>query len=767
MFRVRALIVAFALGLLAPLAGCGQSKPAAKTTPAPPKAPVVAPGPAPQRAADVCVTATPSTACQLADGSRLYLGISRADNHNVPGLARYRPDGQLDTAFCRRVARVLPYCYKVLAAPGGKLWVQGSVGQRFGIYAPSVIVRLNADGTADTTFTAAVQTDLTAWCVLPGGRLLLAGNYLSMPKQSLGSLACLQANGRLDDAFMAALGKYQGTVSSLICQPDGRILVGGNVRRTSEQAALALWRLNANGSFDATFQPLPASSRPLMALALQPDGKPLVLLGRGRGSLLRLLPTGAADPSFVLKLRQPLNVINGQPPLLVLADGRILLPGHVAEKRPADGRSWRSLLCVSAAGEEDTTFRYRAQPAWIFSLQQLPGGRILATTTPTPYPDLPATRGEPIGTVVLAANGRPVPGQPVPRLERAGQVTALAAQPDGQLVLAGSFTAVAGTPAHGLARLDLDGSPDTAFARRCAVDGAVSHLVAQADGRLLVAGYFENVGGLRRPLLARLLPDGRPDPDFAPPLAYWAELGAGLRGLAVQADGKVLLSGRFKLSDGIEQRLLRLTATGQPDPTFQAPQTTEAAGPLLVQPDGKILVASWPVLLRRLLPSGALDPDFAVIRHSGIVTTLAQYPDGRLLVGGSFSGGGFNGIPRLENLARLLPDGRADPAFQPPVFGFRYLYGLGMLPDGRLLVGGDGEPMYNPQPPLYKLQILLPTGAPDPGFDPRTGPIGNVNSLLTYPNGTTFVGGDFMQMGTTAQLGLTRLPPPAAKPVSR
>ncbi|MBF9223486.1 hypothetical protein [Hymenobacter ruricola] len=757
------LIAALSWLLLLPVASCGQTKAPVAAGPAVARANL----PAPKLAVDVFGPATPSFARQLADGSRLFLGVNRADNHNVPGLARYRPDGLLDTAFCRRVAQVVPHCYKVLEAKDGKLWVHGSGSASFGAFDPPYIVRLNVDGTADGSFPKVLCSGFNAWCMLPDGRLLLGGQYLTLgqPQQLQGYLACLRPDGTLDADFMAAAGNEQGGVSALACQRDGRILVAGQGLRPKGQpaAVCSLLRLTSSGQPDPGFQVLPHGSQPLMALAVQADDKLLVLLGRGVGTLLRLLPNGAPDPTFILRLRQPFHIINGQPPLLALSDGRILFPGHVSEKPPTTGAPWRSLLCVSAIGVEDTTFRYRAQPSWVWSLQELPGGQVLAATSLVCYPTVPAARLAPTAVVVLQPDGAPLAGQVPPLLGQPASVDALAVQPDGRLLLGGGFTGVGNTPARGLARLNLDGTPDTAFARRCPTDGFVWRIAVEANGRILVAGTFGRIGNLRQPTLARLLPDGRPDSTFRPPLAPWTETGSvTLQGIGVQADGKVLISGHLQLTTGKQHKLLRLTTAGQPDATFQPPGTSEEAGPLLVQPDGKILVASSPVLLRRLLPGGAIDPDFAVIRHSGIVTALVQCPDGRLLVGGSFQAGGFSGVPSLKTLARLLPNGSADPDFHPLMFSFSYVNGLGIGPDGRILVGGSGNPEYQDHrpPPYFKLLRLLNQGPPDPTFNPRSGPNGEVNALVVCPNGTAFIGGGFASFDEKPHFGLGRLPAP-------
>jgi uncharacterized delta-60 repeat protein len=121
---------------------------------------------------------------------------------------------------------------------------------------------------------------------------------------------------------------------------------------------------------------------------------------------------------------------------------------------------------------------------------------------------------------------------------------------------------------------------------------------------------------------------------------------------------------------------------------------------MVVQPDGKILVAgSTPLFsgyLARLLPDGEPDASFGVggivVDHGlGRYTSVALEPDGSIL------GLGNNGT-----VARYRSDGRLDTSFgQEGHAGFTSITDpseLVVLPDGRILVGGDQEhKLFSPQ----------------------------------------------------------------------
>jgi uncharacterized delta-60 repeat protein len=68
---------------------------------------------------------------------------------------------------------------------------------------------------------------------------------------------------------------------------------------------------------------------------------------------------------------------------------------------------------------------------------------------------------------------------------------------------------------------------------------SVRSLAVQADGKILLGGYFTSLGGATRNRIARLNPDGTLDSTFDP------NANSVVYSLAVQADGKILVGGYF------------------------------------------------------------------------------------------------------------------------------------------------------------------------------------------------------------------------------
>src|SRR5262249_10946568 len=119
-------------------------------------------------------------------------------------------------------------------------------------------------------------------------------------------------------------------------------------------------------------------------------------------------------------------------------------------------------------------------------------------------------------------------------------ITKLLRQPDGKVLIFGSFTNVHSLSRIGIARLQINGNLDNSFnPAACLLGGTASNAVLQVDGKIIVCGNFTNACGAARKGLARFYPDGTLDPDFNPAFSGGSSLTAN-SSLAITGDGKVL-----------------------------------------------------------------------------------------------------------------------------------------------------------------------------------------------------------------------------------
>lgn len=342
-------------------------------------------------------------------------------------------------------------------------------------------------------------------------------------------------------------------------------------------------------------------------------------------------------------------------------------------------------------------------------------------------------------------------------------VLALAVQEDGKILVGGDFTLFGcfgncGPGSVGrdrIARLNADGSLDPTFTP--SVDGRVSAIVVQPDGKIVIAGSFAVVGGIARKYLARLNSDGSVDPVFNPGV----NMNNPAYAMALQADGKIVVGGGFYGGLGGLARYYfgRLNADGTADASFET-WTNGPVQAIAMQADGKILIGGLftsiggetPDTTRnyigRINDDGTLDLSFNPGADQR-VDVIAVQADGKILVGGNFTGlGGGTGTTPRFHIGRVEANGLVDQNFLPGADAT--IYSLVSQADGRILVGGNfttlgggGTGVF----PRSRLGRLNQDGTIDTSLDP--GAESTVYAIALQPaNGHVLVAGTFDELGT-------------------
>ncbi|MDJ0364762.1 T9SS type A sorting domain-containing protein [Hymenobacter sp. H14-R3] len=346
-----------------------------------------------------------------------------------------------------------------------------------------------------------------------------------------------------------------------------------------------------------------------------------------------------------------------------------------------------------------------------------------------------------------------------------GQVHALGpAQANGQRLVSGVFVRANGQDVPSLVRLNADGSLDQDFLNKVGYTQYVFRIKGLPGGQYLLGsvGGIISAGGITRTEVLRLNADGSADASFdggtGPELPN--DFGT-MMDYAVQPDGKVLVVGNFESYSGVPAHsVVRLTATGEVDPTFSAGagiavtfNSNTQATVVAVQPNGKVLVAGdFDVFngvpahrLVRLNTDGSVDRSFtSPLQPSSSVEALLIQPDGAVLVEGSLA---LSPAGNRTFLARLLPSGTPDPTFTPPAFqnNVSFLYydsPIAVQPDGKILAVGS----FN-NSAADRIIRLLPNGTPDATFRVPAGPDNAPLSLGLQPSGRILLGGLFNSLG--------------------
>jgi uncharacterized delta-60 repeat protein len=198
----------------------------------------------------------------------------------------------------------------------------------------------------------------------------------------------------------------------------------------------------------------------------------------------------------------------------------------------------------------------------------------------------------------LSTIGRAAPGEIDPSFSSGmgavwiNRVERLAA---GKLMISGTFGSYNGEPRKCLARVNFDGSLDQTFDAGSGPNSVgIEDFEVQADGKVLVSGFFTTFSGQARVLVARLDSNGAVDPGFDPHTEAPSDAPAEVSRIKIQSDGKVLLVGRFKIrGESTIRSMARLNPDGSVDSSFDAGLTGSYFEDLATQADGKIVVSGY------------------------------------------------------------------------------------------------------------------------------------------------------------------------------
>jgi uncharacterized delta-60 repeat protein len=283
------------------------------------------------------------------------------------------------------------------------------------------------------------------------------------------------------------------------------------------------------------------------------------------------------------------------------------------------------------------------------------------------------------------------------QLEVSAEVKAVAVEADGKIMIGGSFVDVGGQGRHHLALLNADGSLDSDFADPN-LDADVWAIALQPDGSAIAVGDFQNVGAIARSYAARFTETGALDASFADPLICCGPA----RAVALQADGRVLVGGYFLgvMGNSALGSIIRFDANGQLDPAFPVDPSATTVSAIVAAPDGSIYVGSSygtsdNVSIRpvaKLSANGTLDIAYADIYSDSGTNALALQPNGKVVFGGLFQL--IDGQPR-HAMARLNADGTLDTGFADLQFSFNasdpngYVFGFATQADGKTVAIGN------------------------------------------------------------------------------
>jgi uncharacterized delta-60 repeat protein len=626
------------------------------------------------------------------------------------GIARLNRDGSLDTSFAVG-SGTNALVTTILIQPDGKLIISGDFTEFNGVEC-NKIARLNIDGSLDASFSSGTGTNTTiiVSTLQQDGKVLIAGEFTNYDGNAVYRVARLNTDGSLDPFFDPGTGP-NGLVRATTLQPDGRILIAGSFTMVNGINRNRIARLNINGSLDVTFIPGDGPDAEVRSVVLQPDGKVLIggvftlVDGNIRNRVARLNENGKLDISF-----EPIEGTNNYINVIALqSDGKILLSGefHLQKGTLVYDRIAR----FESNGALDTTFFSAANP------------------------------NNQIRTILL--------------------------YPNGKFIIGGAFSEYAGITRNNIARINSDGSLDSAFNTWDGTDSNVYALAVQPDGKIIVGGVFSKIAGISRKRIGRLYANGAMDFSFN----AGTDIDDGyVIAVALQPDGKVLIGGSFSGIDGGSCRGVgRLNSNGSLDASFDAAcgsgigESYQDVKALVLDKKNKIIIGgsftSYDNTRRnriaRINSDGTVDEKFDPgSGANGAVAAIAVQPDGKVIIGGLFTS--VNGIAR-NRIARFNSDGSVDKSFDPGSgVGARSVNAIALQEDGKVLIGGnfsivDGTTRVN-------IARLNEDGSLDKSFETQNGGTNDwVLSIVVQDDGKVLIGGSFTMVNDVSMIRVARL----------
>ena len=557
---------------------------------------------------------------------------------------------------------------------------------------------------------------VTAVKFQPDGKVLVGGSFSKYNGAPRFGIARLKGNNRgLDSTFgdFSNYGVSGGNISQFAIQPDGKIIVVGSFIQFGSSLVNRVVRLNTDGTQDFGFLTGSGADSTIFGVDIQPDGK-IILAGNfrffngsNRSSVVRLLPNGTVDISFNAGFGGP-GTGGGVRGVKVLSDGKILVCG--------DFRQTFNQEALVPANESHYVIR-------------------------------------------LLANGQKDPAFITP-YGGTGVANAMDITTSAQIVIGGDFSTILGAGRQYVARLQSDGSLDPAFSSPFSSgEGSVFRLMVIPGDNVVLAGFFSSVNGTKRGSLARIQTNGSLDAGFA------VDSSADGPVLAIDRDasGKFVIGGFFRRFDETQRRnIARISALGLVDlPFSQNTGADDIVYSMALQPNGRIILGgdfgyfNWNKRngVVKLLPNGQNDPSFLPGKGAnGAVRSVLFQPDKKILVAGRFNS--FNNLNR-RGIVRLDSTGVVDSGFLPGLGANDTIWTMALYNNGKILLGGDFT-LFNGQP-APGIVRLNSNGTIDNTFQPGTGFNGRVRVIKIYQDSIIFAGGVFSSCNGLPRNGIARL----------
>jgi uncharacterized delta-60 repeat protein len=438
---------------------------------------------------------------------------------------------------------------------------------------------------------------------------------------------------------------------------------------------------------------------------------------------------------------------------------QVLRRNYTTDDRGGDNGIYDSFISDTATTSNPLSVTFTASTTSdSYNFEYIVAGYAGVTPSPTPTPPTPTPTPTPTVTPTPTPTPTATPaftcfeiGTGFAPSGSTYYVTEIVTDSSSNVYIGGNYTGYNGTNVTNLIKLDQWGQKETSFATTTDMDGIVDALALQADGKLLVGGFFTTYSGVSKNRIVRLNSNGTIDNSYSIGSGF---SGGGVYQIKLKSNGQAIVVGEFTGYNGSStNRIAQLTTAG--GLVYDFGGTTGGT-------DGNI----WGVdvdSLNRIVIVGNFTTYRGVARRdicrinadttidntfnpgSGFTGDSSNYvvkvqSDDKIIVGGTFSN--YSGVS-VNDLIRLNTDGSIDTSFNIGTGSNAWVEWFDILPDGKLLVVGPFS-QWNGST-ANKIVLLNTDGSTNTSFTSTgTGPNENVlfvkyDTLLGKP----YFGGQF------------------------
>ncbi len=556
---------------------------------------------------------------------------------------------------------------KIQVQNDGKIMVSGGSFRSNGNKKSLEIVRLNSNGTRDTSFSLNLinsptfnNSDISSFLILDNGKYLINTTKYKTYK--------LNSDGSIDNSYVdtnlapSVYSFYDGTMFI----QNGKFIINGTYNGTNGITRYGIYRLNSNGDLDLSFNPH--------------SGTNLVDLNEAF--------TNNNNSSFTNSLHNP----------LVLSDGKIIIAGGFSSY---NDNGCRRICRLTQDGEFDSSFTLDPQITLFTEqtdyqlnaiLKEQNDGKILISN---------ALQEK--SAISINVNGNL---KNLVRIDKDGKldnsfnftksfnydnssnvILDYKIQKDGKIILLGSGAFFMDNKFYKLIRLNTDGSVDESFVSKL-FNGIPSSLEIQPDGKILVCANLD-MYSQEYNYLHRLNQDGSLDDSF--------KSGSQSNYSKLLENGKILVISHKSFDDTY---IRRLTENGTIDKTFNEIITTKTFSQIFTS--GNNIIVTMPLGQLRNSPTtennlfyvfdqnGIYKNSFSGQQNYNHAQIVQQNCDNFIVAGNFFS---IDGTKKNNIIRYSLSSNLATP---PPVGESNQIFKSGQTL-ANLTVSGQNIQWYNSQ----------------------------------------------------------------------